>query len=61
MAILSLWAIDNSKFLKTVDEQLEQGYEWNKIECREVNPSLPAITIDSPNGKKIICYTLVKF
>jgi hypothetical protein len=59
--ILSLWAVDNSEYVKTVANQIEEGYKWTSIECREANESLPAITIDSPTGKRFVCHKLMKW
>ena len=61
VAILSLWAIDNSEYVQTVADQLEEGYQWKSIECRHVDESLPAITIDSPTGKRFVCHKLMKW
>jgi hypothetical protein len=49
----------NKEFLDTVDEQKAMGYTWHKIECREHNKELPAITIDTHTGKSLVCYQLL--
>jgi hypothetical protein len=58
--ILSLLMVGgNKEFLDTVDEQKAMGYTWHKIECREHNKELPAITIDTHTGKSLVCYQLL--
>ena len=58
MVFLAMFAIDNSVFLKTAEEQIKDGYVWKQIECRAPNESLPHIAIESPNGKKFVCNKL---
>ena len=48
------------EFVRTVEQQRAAGYEWKQIPCRQVTPGLPAITIDPPTGKKLVCNKLVK-
>lgn len=60
IALLALFGIDNKEFIDTASKQLKEGYSWKQIECREVTPGLPAITIDSPNGKSYVCNKLKK-
>lgn len=53
-----LFAIGNKDFMDTATEQRAAGFKWHELEeCRQVNKELPAITIDSINGKKV-CYKL---
>jgi hypothetical protein len=54
----ALWFADNAEFVATVEEQLEEGFKWHAIECRDVNEELPAITINTPTGRKIVCHKL---
>lgn len=49
-----------AEFLRTVEQQWADGYVWTQIECRQVNPELPAITIDTPIGNKLVCNKLAK-
>ena len=48
------------EYQRTVDAQLALGYKWKQIPCRQVTAGLPAITIDMPTGKKLVCNKLVK-
>ena len=56
--VMALWATDNAEFLQTVELQRADGFTWQLIECREVNPQLPAITITTPTGKELVCNKL---
>ena len=58
--ISALWFTTNADFVKTYNEQKAQGYIWDRIECRQVIEGLPALTIDTPTGKSLVCYKLVK-
>ena len=58
--VMALWANDNTEFLQTVELQRADGFTWQQIECREVNTTLPAITIDTPTGKSLVCNKLTK-
>ena len=60
IALLAMFGIDNKEFIDTASKQLKEGYSWKQIECREATPGLPAITIDSPNGKSYVCNKLEK-
>jgi len=57
---LGLFATQNKEFIDTAVEQSKDGYTWQQIQCRQVNPELPAITIDTPTGKKLVCNKLTK-
>jgi len=48
------------EFWRTVEKQRAEGYKWKEIPCRQVTPGVPAITIDPPTGKKLVCNKLVK-
>lgn len=56
---LLLSACDKT-FWDTVEEQRAQGYKWTEIPCRQVTPGVPAITIDTPTNKKLVCNVLEK-
>ena len=43
---------------KLIYKQIKEGNWWYAIPCREATPGLPAITIDSPNGKSYVCHKL---
>ena len=63
--LLSLLALGacNAQFMefqRTVEKQRAEGYKWEQIPCRQVTPNLPAITIDTPIGNKLVCNKLVK-
>lgn len=58
--ISALWFSTNAEFVKTVNEQMTDGYKWSQIECRQATEGLPAITIDMPTGKSFVCHKLVK-
>ena len=48
------------EFVRTVEKQRAEGYKWEQIPCRQVTPGVPAITIDTPIGNKLVCNKLVK-
>jgi hypothetical protein len=50
----------NAAYHETVKMQMADGHKWVKIPCRPVNPDLPAITINTPDGRKLVCYVLRK-
>lgn len=60
LSFLTLFAVDNSQFFKTVEEQRKQGYRWEQIECRTPTPGLPALVITTPTDKKLVCNKLTK-
>ena len=60
LLIAGLFIADNSEFFRTVEQQRAEGYTWSQIECRQVNPELPAITMDTPIGNKLVCNKLTK-
>ena len=53
----SVIAFDNKEFFDTVAEQIHT-HDWHSIDCRQVNPELPALTIKTYSGKKIVCNKL---
>ena len=53
----TFFAIDNREFFKTVAEQIDT-HNWHQINCRQVNPQLPALTIETPSGKQVVCNKL---
>ena len=50
----------NATYIEAVNRQLAEGYRWVEIPCRPVNPDVPAITFDAPNGRKLVCSVLRK-
>ena len=56
--VAGLWFADNSEFVATTSKQQAEGYRWHAIECRDVDPNLPAITINTPTGRRIVCHKL---
>ena len=58
--LLAMFNANHAEFIDTASKQLNDGYSWKQIECREATPGLPAITIDAPNGKKYVCNKLIK-
>jgi hypothetical protein len=58
--LVALFGFENKEFIDTASKQLKEGYSWNKIECREAIPGLPAITINYPDGTKYVCGKLKK-
>ena len=58
VAIIAMFGIENKEFIDTASKQMKKGNWWYAIPCREVTPGLPAITIDSPNGKSYVCHKL---
>jgi len=57
--IAGLFAFDNKEFFDTVAAQIDT-HDWQQINCRQVNPELPALTIKTYSGKEIVCNKLVK-
>ena len=57
--IAGLFAFDNKEFFDTVAEQIHT-HDWQQINCRQVDPELPAITFNTPTGKELVCNKLVK-
>lgn len=55
-----LLAACDKVFWDTVEQQRAQGYKWKEINCRQVTPGVPAITIDTPTNKKLVCNVLSK-
>ena len=49
---------DNKEFFETVEQQRLEGYRWHSIHCRDADPALPAIVINTPTGRKIVCHKL---
>tara|TARA_Y100000389_G_scaffold142398_1_gene140404 strand:- start:1112 stop:1306 length:195 start_codon:yes stop_codon:yes gene_type:complete len=60
VAIMVAFFVDNSEFMKTVEQQRAEGYTWSQIDCRQVEQGLPALTIDTPTGKQLVCHKLQK-
>jgi len=54
-----LFAFDNKEFFNTVAAQI-RTHDWQQINCRQVDPELPALTIKTHTGKEIVCNKLVK-
>lgn len=50
----------NAAYNEAMDRQIADGYRWVEIPCRPANPDVPAITIDAPNGRKLVCSVLRK-
>ena len=62
LSLLALGACNaqTMEFIRTVEKQRAEGYKWKEIPCRQVTLGVPAITIDPPTGKKLVCNKLVK-
>ena len=58
--VFALWSCDNADYIATMNKQLAKGYNWQSIDCRAPDESVPYIAIESPNGKKYVCNKLVK-
>ena len=50
----------NAAYNEAVNRQLADGYRWVEIPCRPVNPDVPSVTIDTPNGLELVCNVLRK-
>ena len=48
------------EFWRTVEKQRAEGYVWKEIPCRQVTPGVPALTLDTPIGNKLVCNVLTK-
>ncbi len=53
----ALFAVENKEYFDTVAEQVKNN-DWHQIECRQVTPGLPAITLSTPTGKELVCHKL---
>lgn len=58
--LLGACSSQQAEFWRTVEKQRAEGYTWKQIPCRQVTPDVPAITIDTPIGNKLVCNKLVK-
>ena len=58
VALIAMFGIENKEFIDTASKQMKEGNWWYAIPFREATPGLPAITIDSPNGKSYVCHKL---
>ena len=58
--LLGACSSQQAEFWRTVEKQRAEGYTWKQIPCRRVTPDVPAITIDTPIGNKLVCNKLVK-
>jgi len=56
-AMAALFAVENKEYFDTVAEQVKD-YDWQQIECRQVTPGIPAITLSTPTGKELVCHKL---
>ena len=50
----------NAAYNEAVKRQVADGYKWVAIPCRPVNPDLPAVTIHTLDGLKLVCNVLRK-
>jgi len=55
-AFVLLFTMYESEFLTTAHNQLEDGYSWQSIECRESNGTVPSLEMNN----KTVCYKLEK-
>ena len=62
LSLLALGACNaqTAEFWRTVEKQRAEGHVWKEIHCRQVTPNVPAITMDTPIGNKLVCNKLVK-
>ncbi len=58
IAVAALWSTANADFIKSSNEQLANGYTWQKISCRAPDESLPNIHITTPINNKYVCFKL---
>ncbi len=56
--VSALWFADNSEFIKTSNEQIADGYEWNWVGVTKPS-GVPAITIKTDTNEYIL-YRLEK-
>lgn len=58
---LAMFAWSEADFLKTKNEQVADGYKWTQLEkCRAPLPDTKHIVMETPTGKKLVCFKLVK-
>ena len=55
--LTALWSSANVDFIKTTEQQYEQGYEWWYVGKHEASGT-PAISIQPGNGKEFIFFRL---
>ena len=60
LALLSVFSISNKEYFDTMNQQMKEGYRWEKIECRAPDESLPHLAMETPIGNKYVCNKLVK-
>ena len=59
-AIVFLLGGCNAAYIEAVNKQVSDGFRWVEIPCRSVKPDIPAITLNTPDGKQLVCNVLQK-
>lgn len=55
----ALWFSENTVFVKTVEQQTNEGYQWHYIGKNKPS-GVPAITIKPDNGNEYILFKMKK-
>ena len=59
-AMLASCSNGQNTFFAERDALISQGYKWQKLDkCRPATKVTPAMPITLPDGRKLVCYTLV--
>ena len=59
-AMLASCSSGQNAFFAERDALIRQGYKWQKLDkCRSATKVTPAMPITLPDGRKLVCYTLV--
>ena len=59
-AMLASCSSDQNAFFAERNALISQGYKWQKLDkCRPAKKDTPAMPITLPDGRKLVCYTLV--
>ena len=60
-AMLASCSIGHDTFFAQRDALISQGYKWEKLDkCRAAKKNTPAMPITLSDGRKLVCYTLVR-
>ena len=55
--LAALWSNTNNEFIEVSNDQKANGYDWEYVGKQEAS-GVPAITIETANGKEFIFFRL---
>jgi len=58
--VMSMFSIDNEKFINTMNDQMKNGYEWKFVGKQAVDKNVPSISIKAPNDEEYVFFKLDK-